>query len=85
MTPLLEVAGLSKRFGGLVAVKDLALTVGGGEVVGLIGPNGAGKTTAFGLISGSLVPDAGEIVFRGHSIKGLPPHRVCALGMARTF
>ena len=85
MTPLLEVAGLSKRFGGLVAVKDLALTVGGGEVVGLIGPNGAGKTTAFGLISGSLVPDSGEIVFRGHSIKGLPPHRVCALGMARTF
>src|SRR5207244_3720136 len=85
VAPLLEVAGLSKRFGGLVAVKDLALTVGGGEVVGLIGPNGAGKTTAFGLISGSLVPDAGEIVFRGHSIKGLPPHRVCALGMARTF
>ena len=85
MTPLLEVAGLSKRFGGLVAVKDLSLTVGEGEVVGLIGPNGAGKTTAFELISGFLVPDAGEVRFRGHSMRGLPPHRVCALGMARTF
>ena len=68
-----------------MAVRDLSLTVGGSEMVGLIGPNGAGKTTVFELISGFLVPDAGAIGFRGQSIEGLPPHRVCALGMARTF
>jgi len=68
-----------------VAVRDLSLTVDGGEMVGLIGPNGAGKTTVFELISGFLVPDAGAIGFRGQSIEGLPPHRVCELGMARTF
>jgi branched-chain amino acid transport system ATP-binding protein len=83
--PLLEVTRLSKRFGGLQAVKDLSLSVGEREIVALIGPNGAGKTTAFGLISGFLAPDAGEIRFRGRSIRGLAPHRVCALGMARTF
>ena len=85
MTALLEVAGLSKRFGGLQAVRDLSLAVAEREVVGLIGPNGAGKTTAFGLISGFLPPDAGEITFRGRSIRGLPPHAVNALGLARTF
>jgi len=68
-----------------VAVRDLSLTVDGGEMVSLIGPNGAGKTTVFELISGFLVPDAGAIGFRGQSIEGLPPHRVCELGMARTF
>jgi len=82
---LLDVTGLSKRFGGLQAISDLSLRVGEGEIVGLIGPNGAGKTTAFGLISGFLTPDAGAIQFRGRSITGLPPHRVCALGLARTF
>ena len=84
-TALLDVTGLSKRFGGLQAISDLSLRVGEGEIVGLIGPNGAGKTTAFGLISGFLTPDAGAIQFRGRSITGLPPHRVCALGLARTF
>jgi branched-chain amino acid transport system ATP-binding protein len=79
------VAHLSKRFGGLQAVKDLSFTVGAGEMVALIGPNGAGKTTVFGLLSGFLVPDAGEVRFRGHDLRGLPPHRVNALGMARTF
>jgi len=82
---LLDVTGLSKPFGGLQAISDLSLRVGEGEIVGLIGPNGAGKTTAFGLISGFLTPDAGAIQFRGRSITGLPPHRVCALGLARTF
>jgi branched-chain amino acid transport system ATP-binding protein len=82
---LLEVTGLSKRFGGLQAISDLSLRVDEGEIVALIGPNGAGKTTAFGLISGFLTPDAGAIRFRGRSITGLPPHRVCALGLARTF
>ncbi len=85
MAPLLEVTALSKRFGGLQAVKDLSLRVGDGEIVALIGPNGAGKTTAFALISGFLTPDSGEIGFRGRSLKGLAPHEVCALGMVRTF
>ena len=81
----LEVRGLAKRFGGLQAVKDLSFTVGEGEIVALIGPNGAGKTTVFGLVSGFLEPDAGEIVFRGRALRGLKPHAVNALGMARTF
>jgi branched-chain amino acid transport system ATP-binding protein len=83
--PLLRVTGLGKRFGGLQAVKDLSFTVGEGEIVALIGPNGAGKTTAFALISGFLAPDAGEVRFRGRNLRGLEPHQVNALGMARTF
>ena len=82
---LLNVRGLSRRFGGLQAVKDLSFTVGEGEIVGLIGPNGAGKTTAFALISGFLVPDAGEVTLRGQSLRGLRPHEINALGLARTF
>jgi branched-chain amino acid transport system ATP-binding protein len=82
---LLSVRGLSRRFGGLQAVKDLSFTVGEGEIVALIGPNGAGKTTAFALISGFLAPDAGEVTLRGRSLRGLPPHQVNALGLARTF
>src|SRR5215468_3461377 len=85
MATLLEVERLSKRFGGLQAVKDLSFTVAEGEIVALIGPNGAGKTTAFGLVSGFLAPDEGEIRFRGRSIVGRTPHEVCALGIARTF
>jgi branched-chain amino acid transport system ATP-binding protein len=82
---LLTVRGLSKRFGGLQAVRDLSFTVGGGEIVALIGPNGAGKTTVFALLSGFLVPDAGRVHFRGRDLRGLSPHRVNALGLARTF
>jgi len=82
---LLAVAGLAKRFGGLQAVRDLTFDVADGEIVALIGPNGAGKTTVFGMISGFLAPDAGDIAFRGRSIVGLPPHRTCAMGIARTF
>jgi branched-chain amino acid transport system ATP-binding protein len=85
MASLLEVEGLSKRFGGLQAVKELSFTVGDGEIVAVIGPNGAGKTTAFMLISGFLHPDAGQIRFRGISIVGRTPHEVCALGLVRTF
>ncbi|MET0485472.1 MAG: ATP-binding cassette domain-containing protein, partial [Candidatus Rokuibacteriota bacterium] len=66
-------------------MKDLSFTVGEDEIVGLIGPNGAGKTTAFALISGFLVPDAGEVTLRGRSLRGLRPHEVNALGLARTF
>jgi branched-chain amino acid transport system ATP-binding protein len=83
--PLLEVAAISKRFGGLVAVRDLSLEVARGEVLGLIGPNGAGKTTVFHLISGFLAPDAGLVRFDGHSLAGLQPHAICALGLVRTF
>jgi branched-chain amino acid transport system ATP-binding protein len=85
MTTLLTVADLSKRFGGLQAVKDLSFTVGEGEIVALIGPNGAGKTTAFALISGFLTADTGRVVFRGRDLRGLKPHQVNALGLARTF
>jgi branched-chain amino acid transport system ATP-binding protein len=83
--PLLSVEGLSRRFGGLQAVKDLSFTIGEGEIVALIGPNGAGKTTAFALLSGFLAPDTGRVTFRGHDLKGLKPHEVNALGLARTF
>jgi branched-chain amino acid transport system ATP-binding protein len=82
---LLDVRGLSKRFGGLQAVRDLSFAVGEREIVGLIGPNGAGKTTVFGLISGFLPSDAGAVAFRGQPIIGLKPHEICALGLARTF
>jgi branched-chain amino acid transport system ATP-binding protein len=85
VSALLAVRGLSKRFGGLQAIRDLSFDVAPGEVLGLIGPNGAGKTTAFNLISGFLVPDEGGIVFDGRSLVGLKPHAVCRVGLARTF
>jgi branched-chain amino acid transport system ATP-binding protein len=82
---LLRAEGVSKRFGGLQAVRELSLRLDTGEIVGMIGPNGAGKTTAFNLISGFLEPDAGEIRFRDRSLRGLRPHAICRLGLARTF
>lgn len=84
-TPLLDVQGLTRRFGGLVAVDGLDLSVQPGEIVGLLGPNGSGKTTALNLISGALKPDAGSIALRGGAIAGLPPHKIARLGVARTF
>jgi len=85
VTACLAVERLSRRFGGLEAVRDLSFTVGEGEIVALIGPNGAGKTTVFGLISGFLLPDAGQVRFRGRPIAGAAPHVICGLGVARTF
>lgn len=82
---LLEVEGITKRFGGLAAVAGVDLRVAEGEVVGLIGPNGAGKTTLFNLLSGALTPDAGTIRFRGENVTGLKPHQMCRKGVARTF
>jgi branched-chain amino acid transport system ATP-binding protein len=82
---LLIVQNLSRRFGGLQAVRDLSFTVGEGEIVALIGPNGAGKTTAFALISGFLTPDTGRVTFRGRDLAGLKPHQINTLGLARTF
>jgi len=81
----LAVRGLSKRFAGLQAVRELSLDVDAGEIAGLIGPNGAGKTTAFNLISGFLAPDAGDVRLDGQRLVGLPPHAVCRAGLARTF
>ena len=83
--PTLATSGLRKSFGGLVAVDNLDISVGRGEILGLIGPNGSGKTTALNLISGALEPDAGEIRFRGTSIQGMSAHRIARLGVARTF
>ncbi len=85
MTALLEVRGVSKRFGGLAAVSNVSFDVAAGEVLGIIGPNGAGKTTLFHLITGFHRPSAGEVRFAARSITGLRPHAVCRLGVARTF
>lgn len=82
---LLIVSQLTKSFGGLAAVRDLDLTLGEGEIVGLIGPNGAGKTTVFNLITGFLRPDSGKIYFKGGRIENLKPYQICKLGLARTF
>jgi len=83
--PILSVKAVSKRFGGLVAVRDLSFDVQVGEVVGLMGPNGAGKTTLINIISGEYKPDSGTIKFKGNNITGLPPHRICHLGIGRTY
>ena len=83
--PILQVSSLTKRFGNLVAVNDVSLEIGEGEIVGLIGPNGAGKTTLFNSITGLYTPDAGRVVFKGIDVTGMPPHKICKLGMSRTF
>jgi branched-chain amino acid transport system ATP-binding protein len=82
---VLEVRGVTKSFGSLVAVRDVSIAVERGELRAVIGPNGAGKTTFFNLISGFFPPSAGSIVFDGRDITRLAAHRRVALGMARTF
>ncbi len=82
---LLEVKGLTIKFGGLTAVNNLDMQVREGEAIGLIGPNGAGKTTAFNLISGNYEPTEGTIIFDGEELKGLRPFQVCHKGIGRTF
>jgi branched-chain amino acid transport system ATP-binding protein len=82
---LLELGGVSKRFGGVQAVNGVSFRVEKGSIKAVIGPNGAGKTTLFDLISGFLAPDAGTIALRGTHIQGRPPHEVAALGLSRTF
>jgi branched-chain amino acid transport system permease protein len=84
-SPLLEVRGLTKRFGGVVALNDVDLVVPRGAVVGLIGPNGAGKTTFFNVVTGLVRPDGGRIVFEGARLAGLRPNAIVARGIARTF
>jgi ABC-type branched-subunit amino acid transport system ATPase component len=83
--PLFELRGVGKTFGGLTVLRDLDLAVEDGEIVSLIGPNGAGKTTVFNVITGVYAPDAGDVLLRGESIVGLPPHVIARSGIARTF
>jgi branched-chain amino acid transport system ATP-binding protein len=83
MSALLELAHVSKRFGGLAAVEDLSFAVREGEILGLIGPNGAGKSTVFNLVNGVYAPDRGSIVFAGGEIGGMLPYEVARLGLAR--
>jgi len=82
---LLALRAVSKQFGGLRALSDISFDVGAGEIVGIMGANGAGKTTLFSLIAGNERPSGGTIVFDGRALAGLPPHRICRLGIARTF
>jgi branched-chain amino acid transport system ATP-binding protein len=82
---ILEGQGVNKFFGGLAAVSNVDFHVDQGEIVGLIGPNGAGKTTLFNLISAALPLSSGEIRFKGQKLNGLKPHKICRLGIARTF
>jgi branched-chain amino acid transport system ATP-binding protein len=84
-SPLLEVRGVSKHFGGVQAVSGVDLTVAAGELVSVIGPNGAGKTTLLNMVSGFYHPDAGRIVLAGADVSRLLPSRIAALGVARTF
>lgn len=82
---LLDVQNLTKKFGGLIAIKNLSFYAEKQDILGIIGPNGAGKTTVFNIISGFIPPDDGEIFFKGERITGLRPHVIARKGIARTF
>ena len=82
---MLRLDGVTKRFGGLTAVRAVDLRVEQGELVGIIGPNGAGKTTLFNLIAGFYRPDEGRVVFEGQDVTGESPHALCRRGLTRTF
>jgi branched-chain amino acid transport system ATP-binding protein len=82
---ILQIAGLTKRFGGLIAVNNVSFSVGEGEILSVIGPNGAGKSTLFKLVASFLRPTAGEVRFRGKRISGLSPYIVARMGVVRTF
>ncbi|MDR0787769.1 MAG: ABC transporter ATP-binding protein [Gemmatimonadota bacterium] len=85
MTSILKVQGVTRRFGGLTAVKNLNMDLKPGELYGLIGPNGAGKTTIFNLLTGVYAPDEGSIELAGRRVNGMKPSRIAKLGMSRTF
>ena len=82
---VLEVIGLTVRFGGLMAIDDITFEVRNGEVLSLIGPNGAGKTSVFNAITGYLRPQVGDIFYNGRRLSGLQPHTIAARGVVRTF
>jgi branched-chain amino acid transport system ATP-binding protein len=82
---LLSVEGLNKRFGGVVAARDVAFALEAGEMLAIIGPNGAGKSTTFNMVGGQLRPDSGRVTLAGQDITGMPPRLVCRLGVGRTF
>ncbi|HTO12415.1 MAG TPA: ABC transporter ATP-binding protein [Candidatus Binatia bacterium] len=83
--PLLALERVTKRFGGLTAVREVSLEVRPGDLLGVIGPNGAGKTTLFHVIAGFYAPDEGRIVLDGRDVTGLPAHAICQRGLTRTF
>jgi branched-chain amino acid transport system ATP-binding protein len=83
--PILDVRGLRKSFAGFTAIADVGLSMAPREIVAIIGPNGAGKSTFFNLVTGHIVPDAGEVRFEGELVTGKPPHTICRLGMGRSF
>ena len=82
---ILKTSKLTKSFGNLIAVNQVELEIHKEEIVGLIGPNGAGKTTFFNLITGLEIPDEGQVIFKGIDITSMSPHKICKLGMSRTF
>ena len=82
---LLRVEGVTKSFNGFVAVLDVSVTVEKGQMACIIGPNGAGKSTLFNLITGHLTPERGRVIFDDREITGMPPHKICQLGMGRSF
>jgi branched-chain amino acid transport system ATP-binding protein len=83
--PILSINGVSKHFGGLLALNNVTFDLPAGEIMGLMGPNGAGKTTLVNVICGFYKPDAGKIKFKGEDVTGSPPHKVCHLGIVRTY
>jgi branched-chain amino acid transport system ATP-binding protein len=85
MDDALQISGLTKRFGGLIAINNVSFSVREGEILSVIGPNGAGKSTLFKLVASFLRPTAGEVRFRGERISGLSPHIVARMGVVRTF
>src|SRR6266567_3658200 len=78
---MLALDAVTKRFGGLTAVREVSLRAAPGEIVGIIGPNGAGKTTLFNVISGFYAPDEGRVLLDGRDVSRVPAHRICALGL----
>ena len=85
MSPILQIKGVTKRYGGLTANSDISFDVTEGEILSVIGPNGAGKSTLFKQIGGFVTPTTGEVLYRGDRISGLPPHKVARMGIVRTF
>ena len=82
---MLNIENLNKRFGGLLAVRDLSFSIEQGTITGLIGPNGAGKTTLFNMVAGEFAPTSGRIIYQGEDIAGLPSHQMFHRGIVRTF